>query len=157
MDHSRVVRLETVWPLLPVGQVQGGDVPLDDATVVLPLDQVGDAAKEVLPGVRVQTYVAGVGAQDAQVALRIVGLVPPVVASDNPGEQGGGLDLGGPVREVFGTGPPLVVVGLDDLGRLALVDLLGGLEEAPACLAVDVLVPEEGIDPPGRSARATFG
>ena len=80
MDHSGVVRFETVWPLLPVGQVQGGDVPLDDATVVLPLDQVGDAAKEVLPGVRVQTYVAGVGAQDAQVALRVVGLVPPVVA-----------------------------------------------------------------------------
>ena len=143
--------------LLPAGQVQSGRVPLDDASAVLPFDQVADAAEEALPGGRVQGHVAGVGAQNAQVALRVVGLVPPVVAPDDHVEQAGGLDLGGPVRQLVGLGPPLVVVGLDDLRRLALIDLLGGLEEALARVSSDVLVPEEGQRPPGRSARTTFG
>jgi hypothetical protein len=65
-----------------VGQVQGGQVPLDDATAVLPFDQVGDAAEEALPGIRVQGNVAGVGAQDAQVALRVVGFYSPECVED---------------------------------------------------------------------------
>ena len=126
---------------------------------MLPFDQVADAGEEALPAGRVQGHVAGVGAQDAQVALRVVGLVPEVVAPGDPAEQAGGLDLGGPVREVFGPGPPLVVVGLDDLRRLALVDLLRGLEEALARVPSDVLVPEQGYGPAGpqRAGRLRVG
>ena len=132
-----------------MGDVEGGQVALDDTTTETVFDQVRDAPEEALPGSLVQTYVAGVGVQDAQVALGVVRFVPLVTTLGNLAQQAGRLDLAGPVRDLVRPRKPSTVFWLDDLRRLALVDFLRGLEEAPARIAVNVLVPEQGDGPAG--------
>jgi hypothetical protein len=49
-----------------VGNIQHGQVALYDAAAELRVDQLGNSPKEALPGVVVEVYVAGVGAQEAE-------------------------------------------------------------------------------------------
>ena len=64
-----------------MGRAQGGQAPLDDAAAELGVEQLRDAPEEALTGVLIQVYVAGVGAQEANVAGGFIFRVPPVFAN----------------------------------------------------------------------------
>ena len=64
-----------------MGRAQGGQAPLDDAAAELGVEQLRDAPEEALTGVLIQVYVAGVGAQEANVAGGVIFRVPPVFAN----------------------------------------------------------------------------
>jgi hypothetical protein len=64
-----------------MGHVQNGQVPLDDAAAGLGVEQLRDTSEEALTGVLIQVYVAGVGAQEANVAGGVIFRVLPVFAN----------------------------------------------------------------------------
>ena len=63
-----------------MGDVQGGQVTLDDSAAETIVDEVGDAAEETPAGFVAQAPVARVGVQDTQVFLGVLCFVPLVVA-----------------------------------------------------------------------------
>lgn len=127
-----------------MGDVQGGQISLDDTAAELRVGEIGDATEKARACIVTQIPVPGVGAEDPQITSGIVGFVPTVMAGGDLAEHSGVFDLRGPVLDFAGSGRPLVVFWSDDLRRFALVDTLYLLEEFFADVAVHVHVPEQG-------------